>query len=131
MKMLKKFQKIIFRYLKNMKASAHTGATVIGCKCYRVQLVLGSTVFHPFVSHKCCNFVSNIHLLTFDKYSCLLLSLINSVTSLRNPCSVLLVLLLILTEHRNDFDNLLQLFKKSESRPTYFLLHRIQNVIKN
>ena len=44
--MLKKFQKIIFKYLKNMKTCAPTGATVIGCKCYRVQLVLGATVFH-------------------------------------------------------------------------------------
>ena len=42
----KKFEKIIFRYLKNIKTCAPTGATVIGCKCYRAQLVLGATVFH-------------------------------------------------------------------------------------
>ena len=29
-----------------MKTCAPTGATVIRCKCYRVQLVLGATVFH-------------------------------------------------------------------------------------
>ena len=46
--MLIKFQKIIFKYLKNMKTCAPTGATVIGCKCYRVQLVLGATVFHRY-----------------------------------------------------------------------------------
>ena len=44
--MLKKNQKIVFKYLKNMKTCAPTGATVIGCKCYWVQLVLGATVFH-------------------------------------------------------------------------------------
>ena len=44
--MLKKIQKIVFKYLKNMKTCAPTGATVIGCKCYWVQLVLGATVFH-------------------------------------------------------------------------------------
>ena len=43
--MLIKFQKIIFKYLKNMKTCAPTGAAGIGCKCYRVQLVIGSTVF--------------------------------------------------------------------------------------
>ena len=46
----KKIQKIIFKYLKNMKTCAPTGATVIGCKCYWVQLVLGSTVFHHLIS---------------------------------------------------------------------------------
>ena len=49
-KMLIKFQKIIFKYLKNMKTCAPTGATVIGCKCYWVQLVLGATVFHRISS---------------------------------------------------------------------------------
>ena len=39
--MLKVFQKSI------SKTCAPTGATVIGCKCYQVQLVIGSTVFHP------------------------------------------------------------------------------------
>jgi len=43
---IKKFQKINSKYLKNMKTCAPTGATVIGCKCYWVQLVLGATVFH-------------------------------------------------------------------------------------
>ena len=52
--MLKKIQKIIFKYLKNMKTCAPTGATVIGCKCYQVQLVLGSTVFHRKIRH--CEF---------------------------------------------------------------------------
>ena len=47
--MLKKFQKIIFKYLKNMKTCAPTGAAGIGCKCYRVQLVIGSTGFHQFL----------------------------------------------------------------------------------
>ena len=46
--MLKKIQKIVFKYLKNMKTCAPTGATVIGCKCYWVQLVLGATVFHQY-----------------------------------------------------------------------------------
>ena len=46
--MLKKIQKIVFKYLKNMKTCAPTGATVIGFKCYRGQLVLGSTVFHRY-----------------------------------------------------------------------------------
>ena len=50
--MLKKNQKIVFKYLKNMKTCAPTGATVIGCKCYWVQLVLGATVFHPRNSRK-------------------------------------------------------------------------------
>ena len=47
--MLKKFQKIIFKYLKNMKTCAPTGATVIGCKCYQVQLELGASVFHRLI----------------------------------------------------------------------------------
>ena len=44
--MLVKFKKLIFKYLKNMKTCAPRGATGIGCKCYLVQLVMGSTVFH-------------------------------------------------------------------------------------
>ena len=46
--MLIKFQKVIFKYLKNMKTCAPTGATVIRWKCYWVQLVLGATVIHPW-----------------------------------------------------------------------------------
>ena len=46
--MLIKFQKVILEYLKNMKTYAPRGATVIRCKCYPVQLVLGSTVFHRY-----------------------------------------------------------------------------------
>ena len=42
-----KFQKRILKYLKNMKTCAPTGAAGIGCKWYRVQLVIGSTGFHP------------------------------------------------------------------------------------
>ena len=35
-----------------MKTCAPTGATVIGCKCYWVLLVLGATVFHHFFFKK-------------------------------------------------------------------------------
>ena len=41
-----KFQKRILKYLKNMKTCAPTGAAGIGCKWYRVQLVIGPTGFH-------------------------------------------------------------------------------------
>ena len=62
-----------------------------------------------FVSHKCCNSASRVHLLSFDKYSCFPLSLRDSVPFLRNPSSELM---LILNEYRNSSDKLLQLFKK-------------------
>ena len=42
-----------------MKTCAPTGAAGIGCKCYRVQLVIGSTVFHQLI-YACdnCDFKS-------------------------------------------------------------------------
>ena len=60
-KMLIKFQKIIIEYLKNMKTCAPTGATVIGCKCYCVQLVLGATVFHLLKTDVIFKQISNLH----------------------------------------------------------------------
>ena len=38
-----------------------------------------------FVSHKCCNYASKIHFLSFDKYSCFLLSRLDSVPFPRTP----------------------------------------------
>ena len=64
--MLIKFQKILFKYLKNMKTCAPTGAAGIGCKCYRVQLVIGSTVFHLFTDPR--NVYFSIILVMFNSF---------------------------------------------------------------